>query len=85
MPPELSVMIRFAVSVPVVEGVNATRIVQLELGTMERPPVQVVPEAIEKSEGSAPVNEAGVAPKTRLAVPVFVTFTGWAALVVPTF
>lgn len=48
---------------------------QFALGAIERLAVQVVPDAVAKSEGLAPENETGVAPKTRFAVPVLVTVT----------
>jgi hypothetical protein len=46
VPPELSVMTRLAVSVPVVEGLKVTWIAQLEFGAIDRFAIQVVPVAI---------------------------------------
>lgn len=75
VPPELSVSTRFAVRVPAAAGVKVISIAQVEFGAIERLAVQVVPVAVANSVGSAPVNEIGVAAKTRFAVPVFVTVT----------
>lgn len=85
IPPELSVTTRLAVRVPTAPGVKATSIMQFAPAAMDKLAVQVVPEAVAKSPGSAPVNVTGVAASTRLAPPVFVTVTFCDALVVPTF
>jgi hypothetical protein len=74
-PPELSVKISVADSVPVAAGANDMLATHEPLGAIERPAVQVVPEAIVKSPGSAPLSANGVAPSTRFAPPVLVTVT----------
>ena len=46
-PPELSVMVRVAVRVPVEVGENTMEIAQVPLGAMDRLGLHVVPEATE--------------------------------------
>jgi hypothetical protein len=85
VPPELSVTERLAFRVPAAEGVNVTLIRHVPFDAIERLAVQVVPAAIAKSPALAPPIANGVADKTRFVCPVFVTVTGMAPLVVPTF
>ena len=74
----MSEMSTVAVRVPVAAGVNVTLIVQLPPAATELPQVLV----LLKSLAFAPVTEMLV--MLRLAFPVFVRTTAWAALVVAT-
>ena len=78
LPAALSLIVTAAVLVPRAVGVNRTLIVQLELAARLAPHVVVR----EKSPLFAPVIVMLAIVKT--ALPVLVTVTDWAALVVPT-
>jgi hypothetical protein len=78
----LSVSVRVAVREPVAVGANVTLITQVPLAATEELVLQVVPLAMAKSPGLVPPNAMLV--KVNDAVPLLVTVTALAVLVVPT-
>jgi hypothetical protein len=82
LPAALSVIVTAAFRAPTAVGVKVTLIVQLAFGATGLPAAQVVPVASAKSPALAPVNPTLV--KVRFAVPLLVTVTVCAALVVVT-
>ena len=79
LPLALSVSVRLPERLPVAVGVNATLITQLPLAATGEVVLQVVPLA---ASAKSPVTAMIV--KLKDAVPLLVTVTGLAALVVPT-
>ena len=83
-PPELSVRVKVAAYDAAAAGEKLTLITHVPFGAIDRLAVHVVPEAIAKSVLPLPLSDNAGELNNKFAVPVFVTVTLKAALVVPT-